>query len=116
LSDSPALAGTVPGVNNEMIEGPALATPRFYRIAELRLILSLGRSQANEVVNRPDFPRPVRLTPNGDRRWRIAEVEAWMAALPAAEPAPRAEDGRESAPADDLVLVPARPVRRRRAA
>ena len=51
---------------------------QLVRKPELRALLGLGRSQTDEVVKQPDFPKPVPLS--GRPAWREADLLAWMTA------------------------------------
>lgn len=46
---------------------------------------------ANEIVKRPDFPRPTKIGGTGHPRWKAGDVMAWADtwAIPASSPAPK---------------------------
>ena len=61
----------------------AEAEPVLWTRPDLEAALSLGRTKTYELINRPDFPRGVRLFgENSPRRWYASEVMAYVAKLP----------------------------------
>lgn len=56
---------------------PVADADRILRPAELSKVLGLGKTKTYELMNRPDFPRPVRLT-ESVRGWFFSEVMAWL--------------------------------------
>ncbi|AZR93232.1 hypothetical protein BBB39_05170 [Bordetella trematum] len=62
-----------------------------YRLGDLVRILSLSKTTIYELIQRQDFPSPVRLTAR-TVGWRAQEVTAWLEARP---------NSRNRQPADD---------------
>lgn len=48
-----------------------------YRLADLVRVISLSKSTIYELIQREDFPSPVRLTTRSVG-WRAREVSAWL--------------------------------------
>lgn len=52
--------------------------PRMLRREQVERRVGLGKSAIYKLIAEGDFPRPLRLTP-GAVRWRVEEVDAWLA-------------------------------------
>lgn len=52
--------------------------PALAKSAELRQIIPVGRTRFYQMIGRPDFPEPIRLTPGGGYLWFLDEVYAWL--------------------------------------
>lgn len=65
--------------------------PLVYRLGDLVRILSLSKTTIYDLIQRQDFPSPVRLTAR-TVGWRAQEVTAWLEARP---------NSRNRQPADD---------------
>lgn len=51
---------------------------RYWSVATIAAFLEYsGNYTANEIVNRPDFPRPAKIGGNGKPRWKAGDVMAW---------------------------------------
>jgi len=64
------------------------ANDRLISIRDIREIFSLGRTAAYELTHRPEFPRPVLVSPRC-YRWWASEVGTFAASLRPGSPAPR---------------------------
>lgn len=52
-----------------------------YRLADLVQVISLSKSTIYELIQREDFPSPVRLTAR-TVGWRAKDIAAWLEARP----------------------------------
>ena len=51
------------------------------RMAQLTAMLGIHKSTVYRMMEKGEFPRPIRLGPNSVA-WRTAEVEEWLASRP----------------------------------
>ena len=57
--------------------------PALLRIPEVCKLVSIGETMLRELMATGRFPAPVQIPGIRAVRWRRADVEAWIAALPA---------------------------------
>lgn len=57
--------------------------PALLRIPEVCRLVAIGETMLRELMAAGQFPAPVQIPGIRAVRWRRADVEAWIAALPA---------------------------------